>query len=131
MCLHGGISGDSYLVADGDVPAHILRQVVTDADAVAVLLNWGIRFDGMYRTLGIGEPIIVGVHRSVHHDLVRAASFNGDIARSGGDIEADRSGDGQRAIEVTFGAGVQQRRSQQESKKNGSAVFFHVASPEC
>src|ERR1035441_2282409 len=106
VSLHRGIGWDGYLVADGHVPAHILRQVVTDADAVPVLLNGWVRFDGVYRIFGIGEPVIVRVRRCVHHDLVRAASFNGDIARSGSDIEADGSGDLQRAVEVTFGLDV-------------------------
>src|ERR1035437_6324780 len=43
VSLHRGIGRDGYLVADGDVPAHILRQVVADANAVSVLLNGWVR----------------------------------------------------------------------------------------
>src|ERR1035438_214592 len=80
VSLHCGIGGHGDFVADSDMPAHIQRQVVTDANAVPVLLNRGIRFDGVYRAFGAGEPFIVGVHGSVYHDLVRAAGLDGDVA---------------------------------------------------
>ena len=39
VSLHRGIGWDGDFVADRNVPAHILRQVVADANAIPVLLN--------------------------------------------------------------------------------------------
>ena len=57
--LHDRVRRDGHFIADGDVPLHVFRQVVADADAVAALLNRGIGLDLVDWHLGVAEPSLL------------------------------------------------------------------------
>ena len=65
--LHRGVGRNRNFVIDGDVPLHIFRQVVADANAVAVLLDRRIRLPPDAPQYRRWRTIVISVDGSVHY----------------------------------------------------------------